>query len=129
MADKRLSRLQRWILIEALRKGPRNLDDPFDDKPNTECEMKKAGLGHLVSRYWIGTRDVHRRFYRLPTRVAVLDKQSVSLSRSLTTLERQGYIERYHHGRHYVGIKIALSDLGVKVAKQMIDTEREPLIQ
>jgi len=129
MAEKRLSRLQRWILTEALKKGRRNLDGPFGDWPNWEADMIKHGLGYLVNRHWIGTREIHRHFYRLPAGAGVPEKQSVSVSRSLTTLEKRGYVKRYRHSLCYVGGKVALTELGVRIAKGIIDTEREPLIQ
>jgi len=114
MSSERLSRLQKWILAEALKGGYRDI---WDHEHFRDC-------------YFIGTHEIHRRFYRLPAGATVPAAQSVSLSRSLAALDRRGYLQTRRGGHYGDGErKVVLSGLGVEVAKNIAGTMVGPIIQ
>jgi hypothetical protein len=135
MAEKRLSRLQKFILTEAYKKGRRNVfDEPNYYDPKTkeltkiewENEYKKRGMDYLIDQYWIGSREIHERFFG-QTRNPV---KNVILSRSVRKLFEHGYLRSsyYEHLWPHEN-RLIVSDFGVKIAKSIISSIVEPIIQ
>lgn len=120
MSEERLSKLQKWILVEAYKKGQRHvfLREDHERYHNDQ---------YFSNKYFIHSKEVHERFYgRRPSRT-----QSAKLSRSISNMREKGYLEqitRLGH-RHSGGKAIVLSGYGVQKAKSIRGSITEPAIQ
>jgi hypothetical protein len=113
MAKERLSRLQKWILVEAYLKGKRRLHY-FNW---TEEEFRERGPEWARDKFWIGTKEIHRRFFGSSPN----QQRSVILSRSLRRLSEKGFLATRIGGHYYEGErKVVLSELGAAKAKSII---------
>jgi len=112
MSTERLSRLQKWILTEAWKRGRRNL-----------CQFPPGiiGMEGFIDKYWIGTADVHREYFGNEKAEPM---KAVILCRSAARLGERGYFEarRYRHDFGQLGgdVQFVLSKKGIDKAKSIM---------
>jgi len=99
MSEQRLSKLQKWILIETYKKGLRQ----YEEEKTLE--------------YFINTREIYERFYGIHN--AIPRHLTVSLCRSLSILEQRAYIWRWRQASGHVKSIVFLTGNGAVKAKSI----------
>lgn len=127
MAKERLSKLQKWILTEAYKKGKREYKEL--DVGKTWKLIKKYG-------YFICKVEIGRDYYGIESdwwgRTAFPKTKHVILARSIGKLEFRGYVKRNYWYSYQVPddcqtrdgrftmYGIFLTELGIKKAKELL---------
>jgi len=123
MSKERLSKLQKWILVEAYKRGRRNLTR-FPPDFNEDFIIK-SGLGDRLNQYWIGTADVHREYFEQEKADPV---KAVILCRSIAKLSERDYFEmkvrRQDFGQCAGDIQVVLSEEGINKAKSIMAEQK-----
>jgi len=124
MSKERLSRLQKWILVEAYKKGKRDaISCPNEDIKNG---LIKAGLGYCFNAYWIGTDEIYRRYFGIEKSGRdAKSVKSVILCRSTKKLKEREYFEawRYEYFEDRYEQRLILSAKGIDKAKSIITSQ------
>ena len=100
MSEQRLSRLQKWILIEAYTKGKRL------EEPHRKDEI-----------YFIARSEIYNEFYKLSGTIP--KTKVISVNRSVRRLIEKGYCFRKQQVSGYVRPRVYLTDMGIHKAKSI----------
>lgn len=108
MAKERLSRLQKWILVEAYKKGKERESKFWETTLDTE------------SVFWLSKRHVYLEYFCVGNRKDVPLRNIIVLSWNINKLKKKKYI-LYHS----VSGQIILTENGVLKAKDLLNVNKK----